>query len=38
MGYEITNEVNTCKWISMGIEIANGLPIAKAYNVSVLQK
>jgi acetyl-CoA carboxylase carboxyltransferase component len=34
---EIINPVDTRKWISMGIEMANHAPITKAYNVGVLQ-
>jgi acetyl-CoA carboxylase carboxyltransferase component len=33
----IINPVDTRKWISMGIEMANHAPITKAYNVGVLQ-
>jgi len=34
---EIINPLDTRKWISMGIEMANHAPITKAYNVGVLQ-
>ncbi|MDP1747360.1 MAG: acyl-CoA carboxylase subunit beta [Bacteroidota bacterium] len=33
----IINPLDTRKWISMGIEMANNAPITKAYNVGVLQ-
>lgn len=33
----IINPLDTRKWISMGIEMANHAPITKAYNVGVLQ-
>lgn len=33
----IINPVDTRKWISMGIEMANHAPITKPYNVGVLQ-
>lgn len=33
----IINPVDTRKWISMGIEMANLAPITKAYNVGVIQ-
>lgn len=34
---EIINPLDTRKWISMGIEMANHAPITKRYNVGVLQ-
>src|SRR3984957_7376926 len=34
---EIINPLDTRKWISMGIEMANHAPITKQYNVGVLQ-
>lgn len=34
---EIINPLDTRKWISMGIEMANHAPITKPYNVGVLQ-
>jgi 3-methylcrotonyl-CoA carboxylase beta subunit len=34
---EIINPLDTRKWISMGIEMANNSPITKRYNVGVLQ-
>ena len=33
----IINPLDTRKWISMGIEMANNAPITKAYNVGVIQ-
>ncbi len=33
----IINPIDTRKWISMGIEMANQAPITKAYNLGVLQ-
>lgn len=33
----IINPLDTRKWISMGIEMANHAPITKAYNVGVIQ-
>ncbi|MES2139492.1 MAG: acyl-CoA carboxylase subunit beta [Bacteroidota bacterium] len=33
----IINPLDTRKWISMGIEMANNAPITKAYNVGMLQ-
>jgi 3-methylcrotonyl-CoA carboxylase beta subunit len=33
----IIDPVDTRKWLSMGIEMANNAPIAKAYNVGVIQ-
>lgn len=33
----IINPMDTRKWISMGIEMANHAPITKAYNVGVIQ-
>ncbi len=33
----IINPLDTRKWISMGIEMANNSPITKAYNVGVIQ-
>lgn len=33
----IINPLDTRKWISMGIEMANNAPIAKPYNVGVIQ-
>ena len=34
---EIINPVDTRKWISMGIEMANHKPIKKRYNVGIIQ-
>ena len=33
----IINPLDTRKWISMGIEMANNAPITKAFNVGVIQ-
>ena len=33
----IISPVETRKWISMGVEMANYAPIKKAYNVGVIQ-
>jgi 3-methylcrotonyl-CoA carboxylase beta subunit len=33
----IINPLDTRKWISMGIEMANNSPVTKAYNVGVIQ-
>ncbi len=33
----VINPLDTRKWISMGIEMANNAPITKAYNVGVIQ-
>ena len=33
----IINPLDTRKWISMGIEMANHAPILKPYNVGVIQ-
>jgi acetyl-CoA carboxylase carboxyltransferase component len=33
----IINPLDTRKWISMGIEMANNNPVTKAYNVGVIQ-
>jgi hypothetical protein len=33
----IINPIETRNWISMGIEVANGAPITKRFNVGVIQ-
>ena len=33
----IIHPLDTRKWISMGIEMANHAPVTKAYNVGVIQ-